>query len=64
MTGAMLTLMLVGFAASVPGGHPEVTARVHYVTRAHGGHGAAREICDLLLKAQDKYEAALAPYLS
>jgi 3-deoxy-D-manno-octulosonate 8-phosphate phosphatase (KDO 8-P phosphatase) len=56
-------LLRVGFAASVPGAHAEVRARVHYVTEAAGGHGAAREICDLILRAQGKYEAALAPYL-
>jgi 3-deoxy-D-manno-octulosonate 8-phosphate phosphatase (KDO 8-P phosphatase) len=57
-------LLAVGFAASVPNGHAEVTARVHYVTQAAGGRGAAREICDFILRAQDKYEAALAPYLA
>ena len=56
-------LTRVGFAASVPNGHAEVRSRVHYITEANGGRGAAREICDLLLRAQGKYEAALAPYL-
>lgn len=56
-------LTRVGFAASVPHGHPEVTRRVHYVTQAAGGRGAVREICDLLLRAHGKYDAALAPYL-
>ena len=56
-------LLQVGFAASVPNGHPEVTSRVHYVSRAAGGHGAAREICDFVLRAQGKYAAAMAPYL-
>ena len=54
----------VGFAASVPNGHPEVRARAHYVTELRGGKGAAREVCDLILRAQDNYEAALAPYLA
>jgi 3-deoxy-D-manno-octulosonate 8-phosphate phosphatase (KDO 8-P phosphatase) len=45
-------------------GHPEVQARVHYVTQACGGQGAVRELCDLILRAQGKYEAALAPYLA
>ncbi len=53
----------VAFAASVPNGHPEVRNRAHYVTELGGGRGAAREVCDLLLRAHDKYEAALAPYL-
>ncbi len=57
-------LTRVGFAASVPNGHPEVTQRVHYVTKAEGGHGAAREICDFILRAQGNYDAALAPYLT
>jgi 3-deoxy-D-manno-octulosonate 8-phosphate phosphatase (KDO 8-P phosphatase) len=57
-------LSRVGFAASVAQGHPEVRARVHYVTQAGGGQGAVRELCDLILRAQGKYEAALAPYLA
>lgn len=57
-------LLRVGFAASVPNGHPDVRSRVHYVTQAAGGCGAAREICDLIMRAQGNYEAALAPYLA
>jgi 3-deoxy-D-manno-octulosonate 8-phosphate phosphatase (KDO 8-P phosphatase) len=57
-------LLRVGFAASVAQGHPEVLARVHYVTQACGGQGAVRELCDLILRAQGKYEAAVAPYLA
>ena len=54
----------VGFAISVPNGHPEVRSRAHYVSQAHGGHGAVREVCDFILRAQGNYESALAPYLS
>lgn len=54
----------VGFAASVPNGHPEVRARAHFVSEARGGRGAAREVCDFILRAQGNYEAALAPYLA
>ncbi len=57
-------LTRVGFAASVPAAHAEVRSRAHYVTQAAGGHGAAREVCDLILRAQGRYEAALAPYLA
>lgn len=56
-------LLRVGFAVSVPNGHPEVRKRVHYVTQATGGRGAAREVCDFILHAQGSYEAVLAPYL-
>ncbi len=31
---------------------PEVRQRVHYVTEHCGGHGAVREICDLILEAR------------
>jgi 3-deoxy-D-manno-octulosonate 8-phosphate phosphatase (KDO 8-P phosphatase) len=57
-------LSRVGFAASVPNGHAEVRARVHYVTQACGGKGAVREICDFILRAQGTYETAMAPYLA
>ena len=42
--------------------HAEVKAAAHYVTRARGGDGAAREFCDLLLVASGKYANLLAPY--
>jgi 3-deoxy-D-manno-octulosonate 8-phosphate phosphatase (KDO 8-P phosphatase) len=57
-------LLRVGFAASVPNAHAEVRSRVHYVTEASGGRGAARELCDFIMRAQGNYEAALAPYLT
>ncbi|HWT72889.1 MAG TPA: HAD hydrolase family protein [Oxalicibacterium sp.] len=57
-------LTRVGFAASVPNGHAEVRSRVHYVTQAGGGRGAARELCDFILRAQGSYDAAIAAYLS
>lgn len=52
------------FAASVPTGHVEVRTRAHYVAQLSGGQGAVREVCDFILRAQDNYEAALAPYLA
>ncbi|NEX61323.1 KdsC family phosphatase [Noviherbaspirillum galbum] len=57
-------LLRAGFAASVPNAHPEVKSRVHYVTQAAGGKGAARELCDFILRAQGNYDKALAPYLA
>jgi 3-deoxy-D-manno-octulosonate 8-phosphate phosphatase (KDO 8-P phosphatase) len=47
------------FACAVPDAHIEVRARAHYVTRARGGHGAAREFCDLLLCAAGRYAGLL-----
>ena len=39
--------------------HAEVKAVAHHVTQASGGHGAAREFCDLLLMASGRYAALL-----
>ncbi|MGQ0708910.1 MAG: KdsC family phosphatase [Rhodoferax sp.] len=44
--------------------HREVAARAHFLTQAAGGHGAVREVCDLLLCARGAYAAALEPYLA
>ncbi|MDB5906676.1 MAG: phenylphosphate carboxylase subunit delta [Massilia sp.] len=57
-------LRQVGFAVTVPSGHPEVQHRAHYVTRANGGRGAVREVCDMVMRAQGNYDAALAPYFA
>lgn len=54
----------VGFAVTVPSGHPEVQHRAHYVTKNAGGRGAVREVCDLVMRAQGTYEQALAPYFA
>jgi len=56
-------LLNCGFAASVPGAPDSVKSRVHYVATAGGGHGAVREVCEFLLRAQDKFDAAMARYL-
>ncbi len=56
-------LKRVGLALSVPGAWPPVKDYVHYVTQRPGGHGAVREVCDLLLKAQGKWEEILACFL-
>ena len=52
-------LTRAAFACAPPGAHPEVLARAHYVTRAAGGAGAAREFCDLLLAASGHYRRLL-----
>ena len=53
-----------GFACAPREASPDVRARVHYVCEAPAGAGAAREICDLLLRAQGSLETALARYLA
>ncbi len=39
--------------------HAEVLARAHWVTARQGGHGAVRELCDVLLTAQGHYARIL-----
>ena len=53
-----------GFACAPAGAHALVLSNAHYVTRAAGGSGAVREVCELLLRAQDRLEGALAGYLA
>ncbi|MBM3345354.1 MAG: phenylphosphate carboxylase subunit delta [Betaproteobacteria bacterium] len=52
-----------GFSASVPNASMAVQRRVHLVTRARGGEGAVRELCEFILDAQGSLDAALTPYL-
>ncbi len=52
-------LARAGFACAPANAHAEVKALVHHVTAAAGGHGAAREFCDLLLIASGRYAALL-----
>ncbi|MFS2046787.1 phenylphosphate carboxylase subunit delta, partial [Stenotrophomonas geniculata] len=42
--------------------HPWIAERVHWQTRAEGGLGAARELCDILLAAQGHVDAVLARF--
>ncbi len=53
----------VGFAVAVANAHTDLLAHVCYQTRASGGNGAVREVCDLILKAQNKYDAYAASRL-
>jgi len=55
-------LSACGFSASVPNGHALVRRHVDYVTRCDAGLGAVREVCELILAAQNKLGQALAPY--
>jgi len=51
-----------GAGFTVPEAPEEVRREADYVTRYAGGKGAAREIVEIILKAQGKWEAALARY--
>jgi 3-deoxy-D-manno-octulosonate 8-phosphate phosphatase (KDO 8-P phosphatase) len=55
-------LLQAGFAVAPANAHPWVAERVHWRTRARGGDGAVRELCDLLLVAQGRRDAVLAAH--
>jgi 3-deoxy-D-manno-octulosonate 8-phosphate phosphatase (KDO 8-P phosphatase) len=55
-------LRKVGFSAAVPDAVPEVKEIVDYITTHKGGEGAVREVCELILKAQDTWEAVTEKY--
>lgn len=52
-------LRRAALACAPPNAHAELLAMAHYVTRARGGHGAARDLCDLLLVAGGHYARLL-----
>jgi len=55
-------LRRAGFAVAVADARPEVKAAAHYVTRAPGGHGAIREVAEMILQAQGKWDSIVAHY--
>lgn len=48
-------LRRAAFACAPANAHAEVKAVAHHVSALAGGHGAAREFCDLLLMASGRY---------
>ena len=46
----------VGFAVAVSDAVEETKQAAHYVTVLKGGQGAVREVCDLVLKAQGRWD--------
>jgi 3-deoxy-D-manno-octulosonate 8-phosphate phosphatase (KDO 8-P phosphatase) len=56
-------LVRVGFAATVEDAVPEVLQVAHYVAKRKGGRGAVREVCDLILEANETKTALLEKYL-
>ncbi len=55
-------LKRAGVAVAVANGVAEARAAADYVTRACGGHGAVREVVELILKAQNKWERIVAEH--
>jgi 3-deoxy-D-manno-octulosonate 8-phosphate phosphatase (KDO 8-P phosphatase) len=52
----LAVLNRAGFSAAPADAAPEVRASVHWVSKASGGRGAVRELVEMLLKAQDRWD--------
>ena len=56
-------LARVGLATAPADASPDVRSRVHWVSEAKGGDGAARELIELILRAQNRWDSVIATYL-
>jgi len=55
-------LVRCGLACAPRDAHALALARAHYVAESPAGGGAVREVCEFVLRAQGKLDAALAAY--
>ena len=58
----VVVMRRVGLSVATANARPEVMRIAHYVTQAPGGQGAVREVVELILKAQDRWEEILKHY--
>jgi 3-deoxy-D-manno-octulosonate 8-phosphate phosphatase (KDO 8-P phosphatase) len=58
----VVVMRRVGFAIATANARAEMKPLAHYVTTAPGGSGAVREVIELILKAQDKWDGILRHY--
>jgi 3-deoxy-D-manno-octulosonate 8-phosphate phosphatase (KDO 8-P phosphatase) len=58
----VVVMRRVGFSIATANARPEVKPIAHYVTSVPGGQGAVREVIELLLKAQGKWDEILRHY--
>ncbi|QOR39403.1 HAD hydrolase family protein [Billgrantia diversa] len=59
----LAAIQRAGIGITVPDTPPYLRALADYVTERRGGHGAVREICDMLLEAQGHRDALVDTYL-
>ncbi len=60
----MVLLKRVGLAVAPANAVSEVKEMAHYTTEHSGGHGAVRELCDLILEAQNRHKELLQHYMN
>jgi 3-deoxy-D-manno-octulosonate 8-phosphate phosphatase (KDO 8-P phosphatase) len=57
-------LSRAGLSTAPADAAPDVRERVDWVSRAAGGHGAARELIEMILKSQGKWDGLIAAYVT
>ncbi len=57
-------LKRAGFSAAPSDAHPIVRENVHFVSQFEGGRGAVREICEMLIHAQGKWDEMMKQFLA
>jgi 3-deoxy-D-manno-octulosonate 8-phosphate phosphatase (KDO 8-P phosphatase) len=57
-------MIKVGLPIAVADARPEVKQHADWVTEDRGGQGAVREVCELIMKAQGKFDDRINTYLS
>jgi 3-deoxy-D-manno-octulosonate 8-phosphate phosphatase (KDO 8-P phosphatase) len=57
-------LLRVGLATAPADAADDVRSRVHWVSDAKGGSGAARQLIQLILRAQGKWDSIVATYMA
>ncbi len=55
-------LQQAGLAITVGDAHPEAVRHSHWQTHARGGRGAGREVCELVMAAQNTLQQAISDY--
>ena len=56
-------LRRAGLAIAVQDAHPLAKQHAHWQTPHGGGHGAARDVCELIMEAQNTLDTQLSKYL-
>jgi len=57
-------MLKCGLALAVPDSPALVLKHAHYITAKAGGHGAVREICELIMQAQGTFDGQMAQFLT
>ena len=63
MNYGSITILMAIESSFIPFPSEVIIPPAAYIASKPGGHGAVREVCEFILAAQGKLDAALAPYL-